>query len=162
MTGPDDGSAFSAIGTGSWRVTAARMEACTFWNARTSTWRMRSRLTPNSSLRDASVRGASRSRRSVKIARSRSLSSASARPSRALRCASSSDSASVSSMSASSLSTQSSHSEPSSRSPNRGVQRLVHPRESAIHRDHIALGDIHTLRNFSNLLGRQIAAVNQL
>ena len=35
-TWSEGGSAFSAIGTVSLLATASRMEACTFWNARTS------------------------------------------------------------------------------------------------------------------------------
>ena len=47
---------------------------CTFSKARTSIWRMRSRLTPNSADRSSSVAGSSRRRRASKMRRSRSLS----------------------------------------------------------------------------------------
>ena len=52
-------------------LTRSSTACCTFSNARTSIWRTRSRLTPNSSASSSSVTGSSASRRASKMRRSR-------------------------------------------------------------------------------------------
>ena len=129
---------------------------CTFSKARTSIWRTRSRETPNSAARSSSVIGSSARRRASKMRFSRSLSTSSAEISALWRLSLSSLSARMCSWFW------------------RVVDQPVHPfagfavvadrrvergvaAETAVHVDHVLLGDAKTLGDQLDLIGLEIA-----
>src|SRR5580658_1020609 len=127
------------------------MAFCSFSNARTSIWRTRSRLTPYCEASSSSVVGSSRRRRSVRMWRSRSVSSVISSSRRAMRMDFSSFSASwVSWLTALSSASQSCHS--FSLSARSGAFS-----QAPVHRDHFLVQHAEPGSDDAHLVGVQIA-----